>query len=319
MINTHIHERMSDAAAITAAPLVPPATSSLAAAAPRTRRDVDLYAEGNSFAEPGDTDTEIAALFGKDGFGFKDFLDIINPLQHLPVVGTLYRALTGDKLEPGSRILGGTLFGGIGGFVTSLANAVIENETGSDIGDKALAFFRGNDTPETNVAQGETPTAAAATAAPATTATPEVSQPQPPAAEHKTLPIFAGPLTKLAKVAGANAVAPGAENPTEALIRARATVPALRGPLFAGMPSAAEHAAVNQAPRPATPASTLALANVSPPPESGPQAAAAGAASASDAAPSSPTPDIAYMMREALDKYEALMKQRAGHSISSEF
>ena len=38
--------------------------------------------------------------FGPDGFTFLDMLDIINPLQHIPVVSTLYRAITGDTIEP---------------------------------------------------------------------------------------------------------------------------------------------------------------------------------------------------------------------------
>ena len=29
-------------------------------------------------------------------FSFHDLLDIVNPLQHLPVIGTIYRAITGD-------------------------------------------------------------------------------------------------------------------------------------------------------------------------------------------------------------------------------
>ena len=55
-------------------------------------------------------DDEGFKLFGKDGFTFLDFLDIINPLQHFPVIGTLYRELTGDTFDPGSRVLGSTLF-----------------------------------------------------------------------------------------------------------------------------------------------------------------------------------------------------------------
>lgn len=79
-------------------------------------------------------------LFGKDGFGFDDFLDIINPLQHIPVVSTIYRALTDDQIEPGARLAGGALFGGGIGFAGALVNAVIENDTGKDIGDHALAM-----------------------------------------------------------------------------------------------------------------------------------------------------------------------------------
>jgi hypothetical protein len=319
---------MSDAAATITAALASPATPS---AATTPRRDVDLYAEGNSFAEPeNDTGTEIKALFGKDGFSFKDFLDIINPLQHLPVVGTLYRALTGDKLEPGSRIIGGTLFGGIGGFVSSLVNAVIEDETGSDIGDKALALLTGDSAPETNVAQGETPTAVASAAPPPQAAAGAVEAKRAPAPLDKakpppahTLPIHAGPPSKLkslasARAAGAKTAPPGTEDPTEALIRARAAVPALRTPLFAGLPPAASHSAARQASRAAAPATSLALANAAPQQGPGPEAPAS-AARASEAVPSTPSPNIASMMRDALDKYEALMKARNGHSISAEF
>lgn len=38
--------------------------------------------------------------WGKDGFGLNDFIDTINPLQHIPVVSTLYRSLTGDQITP---------------------------------------------------------------------------------------------------------------------------------------------------------------------------------------------------------------------------
>ena len=80
-------------------------------------------------------------LFGDDGFTFLDFLDIINPLQHIPVIGTLYREITGDTLDPGSRVLGGTLFMGPVGTVVSLANVLIDDATGKDMGEHVMAFF----------------------------------------------------------------------------------------------------------------------------------------------------------------------------------
>ena len=69
---------MSDTA-VTSAPRLAATVPSDATVAPRPRRDIDLYAEGNSFAEPEDTDTQLKALFGDDGFDFKDLLDIVNP------------------------------------------------------------------------------------------------------------------------------------------------------------------------------------------------------------------------------------------------
>lgn len=79
--------------------------------------------------------------FGPDGFTFLDFLDIINPLQHIPFVGTLYRNMTGDEIDPGSRVAGATLFGGPVGTVVALANVSIEESTGKDMGDHMMAWF----------------------------------------------------------------------------------------------------------------------------------------------------------------------------------
>ncbi|WP_346896923.1 hypothetical protein [uncultured Roseibium sp.] len=45
------------------------------------------------------------------GFGFKDFLDVINPLQHIPGISELYRAVTGDAISDGARYSGNALYG----------------------------------------------------------------------------------------------------------------------------------------------------------------------------------------------------------------
>src|SRR3546814_15608721 len=49
----------------------------------------------------GKTMPDQPGLFGKAGFSFGDFLDIINPIQHIPIVPTIYRAITGDTSQPG--------------------------------------------------------------------------------------------------------------------------------------------------------------------------------------------------------------------------
>jgi len=77
--------------------------------------------------------------FGADGFTFLDFLDIINPLQHIPIVNTLYRQATGDEIDPGSRVAGSTLFGGPVGTVAAMAGIAVEEKTGKDIGEHVLA------------------------------------------------------------------------------------------------------------------------------------------------------------------------------------
>ncbi len=75
-----------------------------------------------------------------DDYTFDDFIDVINPLQHLPVIGTLYRKFTGDVIKPMSNIVGGAIFGGPIGAVSSLVNVMVKEGTGKDIGENALSL-----------------------------------------------------------------------------------------------------------------------------------------------------------------------------------
>lgn len=81
-------------------------------------------------------------------FGFGDLLDMINPLQHLPVVSYLYRSVTGDEIRPISQIVGGALFAGPLGAATGLINAIVEEETGKDMAGNAIALMLNGDVPE---------------------------------------------------------------------------------------------------------------------------------------------------------------------------
>jgi hypothetical protein len=72
---------------------------------------------------------------------FAGFLSAINPLQHIPVVGTIYRAITGDVPAPAARVLGGTLLGGPIGLIVSAASAIFEQDTGHEPGGQVLALF----------------------------------------------------------------------------------------------------------------------------------------------------------------------------------
>ncbi|NDC56256.1 MAG: hypothetical protein EBZ69_05550 [Alphaproteobacteria bacterium] len=55
--------------------------------------------------------------------GFDDFIDMVNPLHHIPVVGDVYRSITGDQIKPVSRVMGAALFGGLPGAVGAIAKA----------------------------------------------------------------------------------------------------------------------------------------------------------------------------------------------------
>lgn len=89
-------------------------------------------------------------FLGPDGsFGWDDFIDLINPLQHIPVVAQIYRAVTGDQAYALSQFVGALPFGPI-----SVASAVIDTtlraQTGRDAGTDLAASILGvdNRTPE---------------------------------------------------------------------------------------------------------------------------------------------------------------------------
>ena len=83
-----------------------------------------------------------------DNFSFGDIIDIINPLQHLPIIGMIYRNLTHDVMRPMSSIIGGTLFGGPIGAVASTVNVVVKDRTGMDLAENALSIGGFNIAPQ---------------------------------------------------------------------------------------------------------------------------------------------------------------------------
>lgn len=98
---------------------------------------------------------------------FSDVLSALNPLQYIPVVSSIYRAVTGDTIAPAAQVIGGALLGGPLGLVASAANAIFEQSTGKGVGDTVVAWL----TPDssglakpsaTQYAAAEPPQAAAA-------------------------------------------------------------------------------------------------------------------------------------------------------------
>lgn len=92
------------------------------------------------FAKFNDSAPEEIIYPDGDGPTFKDFLKSFNPLQHLPVIGTLYRAVTGDTIEPGAGVVGGLLFGGPIGAASSLFNSIVGESSGKDVGGHIMAM-----------------------------------------------------------------------------------------------------------------------------------------------------------------------------------
>lgn len=150
---------------------------------------------------------------GDDSPSFKDILDTINPLQHLPIISTVYRELTGDQPGSVARVVGGALYGGPIGLAYEMVNSAIDNQTGKDVGGHTWAMLMDDTTDQSvQMASADVPkqdavgTAAAAVssaAAPVSAAatTPVAAAPAAPAADTMQLiaqepaaPVAAEPL-----------------------------------------------------------------------------------------------------------------------------
>lgn len=148
-----------------------------------------------------------------EDLSFWDLLDVVNPLQHLPIISTIYREITGDTIKPASRVIGGALFGGPVGAAAAVVTQAVEEGLGLGEGETLLALFDSDETPAPAEAQSPTqliagyaaetaPAAAAATTAAAT-------------APASTAPASAAPLA-LAEAPAATAGADARLHPAAA-------------------------------------------------------------------------------------------------------
>ncbi|PWC78530.1 hypothetical protein [Azospirillum sp. TSH64] len=84
-------------------------------------------AQRKASAEPEET------LADRMSVGFDDLLDVVNPLQQLPVVSSVYREATGESISIPARLAGGFLFGGLPGLIGSAAMVAFEEVTGDSV------------------------------------------------------------------------------------------------------------------------------------------------------------------------------------------
>ncbi len=123
-------------------PLVAPVR---AAAAPRPQAEAVAMQPLKAEVQPLKAAVEKpTGIWESDSFSFWDVVDAINPLQHIPVISTIYRKLTGDEMGYASRIAGDTLYSGvfgslISGLASSVANVFMDAMTGKDIGEHVMA------------------------------------------------------------------------------------------------------------------------------------------------------------------------------------
>jgi hypothetical protein len=237
-------------------------------------------------------------LWSHGSFSFKDLLDIVNPLQHLPVIGSVYRYLTGDEPSGGARIIGDSLYGGPIGFGVSVVSTALFTDSHGDLGERALAAVFG---PRDGGPTLGTPTVAAAAlpAAPIAAAAPmapgEVSSPTQPVAMNQ---LFRSPPP----------AAPAAPTtPEQAFLAQNAQ---LQRQVSNGRGS--NGTVLNSHPVPLELSSNLLP--VLPPgvhltaPAAAPATSPAPAAPPASAAPADANP-IAQKMLDALNKYEQMKRQ----------
>lgn len=99
----------------------------------------------------------VRLFLGADGkFGFDDLLDIINPLQHIPLVNTAYRALTGDTVDGAAQLLGAIPFGPLS-VVSNVADLAFRAETGAGLAENGLAMLFGPAEGDIATAAGRVP------------------------------------------------------------------------------------------------------------------------------------------------------------------
>ena len=237
-------------------------------ASPLSADEALALANGDASSVP-----KAPSLFGDEGMTTADFFSIINPLQHLPLIGALYRDLTGDTIKPGARVLGGMLFGGPVGLVGGAFNAAVEHDIGTDAGGALLALVRG--TPLSGTA---TPSATLAAAPDAAT-----SDKTPPAQATATAapapaPVGAGAAVAQAQT-GAPTPAPLPVSAPRVMAPPRPIAPAApaEARILPSTPSATPAVAAEATAEPSKPALPVSFA---------PAAAAPSAAPAADAKPS---------------------------------
>lgn len=91
----------------------------------------------------------------KESFGFADIIDMINPLQHIPVVSNLYQSATGDTIGAVAMIVGGAIFGGPLGALTSAG--IVAYKAATQEGETPAPQFEGTTIALADLRQGYQP------------------------------------------------------------------------------------------------------------------------------------------------------------------
>jgi hypothetical protein len=89
--------------------------------------------------------------------------DTVNPLEHFPVVSTIYDKVTHNHVGDLEKVAGDTLYGGPMGLASSLANVAFEHITGKSFGDMVMGWITGDDDSKPNTVMASKATTTSAT------------------------------------------------------------------------------------------------------------------------------------------------------------
>ena len=79
--------------------------------------------------------------FNEDGIGIEDAFDVLNVLEHIPVVSSIYQSVTEqENIGVVSQLAGDFLYGGPVGLAYSALNLAVESFTGTSINDAIVEF-----------------------------------------------------------------------------------------------------------------------------------------------------------------------------------
>jgi hypothetical protein len=237
---------------------------------------------------------------------FSDFVALLNPLQNLPVVGTIYRQMTGDVPHPAARVIGGLIWGGPLGLIGAALTYVAEQVSGKGTTEIVKSIFDGG-----------------ATAPPLAEAAPTPPVPAEPAGEPVAA-ATAPPMTAKAAASAMPAPAlPDAQPPAMpaqqgAISQTRTRAPGTRDLAFYQAHAGARMPAASSAPAPSGPLAAPQLPALQRPatPVLGPEprAAAAPPQPATAMMPETTSADFAQRMLQGLERYNAMTRAGAARA-----
>ena len=103
---------------------------------------------------------QIVTDSGTADLKFSDLVDMFNPLEHIPVLSSIYRSIVGEEINPVSRVVGDVVYGGVFGIgsavlggMGAVADAELAQGTGKDSSGQIIAALFGPDDDKQNPIQ----------------------------------------------------------------------------------------------------------------------------------------------------------------------